>query len=106
MAEIVPPISEQLADISEVQENILTTLNLLLEANEAQSQMLADILAAAAQEPAPSPVAEALAALVAAVQGLADNQAALIAHIAELPASIGRQLESCLAERLTAAADT
>ena len=106
MAEIGPPISEQLADIREVQENILTTLNLLLEGIQAQSEMLADILAAAAQEPAPSPVAEALAALVAAVHGLADNQATLIAHIAELPATLGRQLEISLGERLTAVADT
>jgi hypothetical protein len=106
MAEIGPPISEQLADIREVQENILTTLNLLLEAIQAQSEMLADILAAAAQEPAPSPVAEALAALVATVQGLADNQATLITHIAELPATLGRQLEVSLGERLPAAADT
>jgi hypothetical protein len=105
MDDTIPSISERIADLQAVQQNMLTVLNLLLETNEAQTEMLADILAAASAETGPSPVADVLSALVAAVDRLTENQATLIAHVAELPAAIGRQFEISLREQSTATAD-
>jgi DNA repair exonuclease SbcCD ATPase subunit len=64
--------------------------------------MLAAILDAASQEAGPSPVAQALEALTAVVERLADNQAILITHVTELPEAIGRQFEASLKERAEA----
>ena len=68
LADTVTAIAEQLGEQREVQQNMLTVLNDLLEANLAQSEMLADILGAATQDTGPSPVAEALQALAGEVQ--------------------------------------
>jgi hypothetical protein len=68
--------------------------------------MLADILGAATQEAGPSPVAEALNALVAQVQQLDENQTALIVHLTELSEAMGRQFEASLTERFAAAGNT
>ena len=99
ISDTVTEVAEQLEEHRGVQQNILTILNSLLETNQAQTEMLAEILGAAQQEPGPSPVAEALEALVAAVQQLAENQAMLIAQVTELPEAIGRQFEISLHER-------
>jgi len=99
ISDSVTAVAEQLAEHKEVQQNILAVLNQLLETNQAQSEMLAEILGAASQEAGPSPIAQALEALVATVGRLADNQATLITHVAELPEAIGRQFEISLRER-------
>jgi hypothetical protein len=104
MSDTVTAVAEQLEEHRNVQQNILTVLNQLLETNEAQSEMLAEILGAASQEAAPSPVAQALEALVAMVERLAENQATLIGHVVELPEAIGRQFEISLRERAEAQA--
>jgi len=96
LAGAVTALAEQLAEHREVQQNILAVLNALLETNQAQSEMLADILGAASQEAGPSPVAHALEALAAQVQQMDENQTSLIAQVAELPEAIGRQFEASL----------
>jgi hypothetical protein len=75
---------------------MLTVLESLLETNQAQSEMIADILGAATQETGPSPVADALAAVVAQVQLLNENQAAMIAQMVALPDAIGQQFAASL----------
>ena len=96
LADTVTALAEQLTEQREVQQNILAVLNALLETNQAQSEMLADILGAASQEAGPSPVAHALEALAAQVQQMDENQTSLIARVAELPEAIGRQFEASL----------
>lgn len=96
IADTVTMIAEGLEEHREVQQNILTTLNALLETNQAQSEMLGEILGAASQEAGPSPVAEALEALVAVIERMDMNQTALIARVTELPEAMGRQFEASL----------
>lgn len=96
LSDTVTAFAEQLGVQGEVQQNILAVLNQLLEANQAQSEMLADILTAASEDVGPSPVAEVLHALAAQVQQLDDNQTSLIARVAELPEAVGRQFETSL----------
>jgi vacuolar-type H+-ATPase subunit I/STV1 len=96
LSDTVTAIAEQLGEQREVQQNILAVLSQLLEANQAQSEMLADILGAASEDAGPSPVAEALEALAAEVQQLDETQASLIARVAELPEAVGRQFEASL----------
>ena len=96
--DIVIAIEEQLGQHREVQQNILAVLNELLATNQAQSEMLAEILGAASQEAEPSPVAQALAALAARIQELDENQTNLIARVAELPEAVGKQFEASLKE--------
>ena len=104
LADTATALAEQLAEHREVQQNILAVLNALLETNQAQSEMLADILGAASQEAGPSPVAQALEALAAQVQQMDENQTSLIAQVAELPEAIGRQFETSLKDWSTATA--
>ena len=104
IADTVTSIAEQLEEHREVQQNILSVLTALLETNQAQSEMLAEILGAASQEAGPSPVAQALKALVAQVQQLDENQTSLIARVAELPEAVGRQFETSLEDWSTAMA--
>jgi hypothetical protein len=96
LADTVTAIADQMAEQKEVQQNILLVVGQLLETNRAQSEMLADILAAATQETGPSPVAEALEALAAQVQQMDANQASLITLVAALPEAIGQQFETGL----------
>ena len=96
LADTVTALAEQLAEHREVQQNILAVLNALLETNQAQSEMLADILGAATQDAGPSPLAQALEALAAQVQQMDENPTSLIAQVAELPEAIGRQFEASL----------
>jgi hypothetical protein len=102
IADTVSAIAEQLGQHREVQQNILAVLNALLATNQVQSEMLAEILGAASQEAGPSPVAQALVALAAQVQQMDENQASLIARLAELPEAVGRQFESSLKDWSTA----
>ncbi len=102
IADTVTAIAEQLEQHREVQQSILTVLNELLAVNQAQSEMLADILAAASQEAGPSPVAEGLAVLAARVQQMDANQTSLIVLVAELPEAVGRQFENNLQDWFTA----
>ena len=104
LADTVTALAEPLTEQREVQQNILAVLNALLETNQAQSEMLADILGAASQEAGPSPVAHALEALAAQVQQMDENQTSLIARVAELPEAIGRQFEASLKDWSTATA--
>ena len=104
MVDTMTAISGQLEEHREVQQTILAVLNELLAANQAQSEMLADILAAASEEAGPSPVAQALEALAARVERMDANQASLIALVADLPEAIGRQFETGLTAWSTAAA--
>jgi uncharacterized protein YhaN len=104
LADTVTALAEQLAEHREVQQNILAVLNALLETNQVQSEMLADILGAATQDAGPSPVAQALAALAAQVQQMDENQTSLIAQVAGLPEAIGRQFEASLKDWSTATA--
>jgi hypothetical protein len=104
IADTVTAIAERLAQHREVQQSILTVLNELLAADQAQSEMLADILAAASQEAGPSPVAQALEVLAARVQRMDENQMSLIALVAELPTAVGQQFEISLKGWSTAAA--
>ncbi len=82
----------------EMQQNILAVLNELLAANLAQTEMLAEILGAASQEAAPSPVAAALEVLAARIRQLDENQVALITRVTELPAAVGEQFAASLKE--------
>lgn len=99
ISENVAAVVERLGEHKEVQQNILVVLNQLLETNEAQSEMLAEIMAAASQEAGPSPVAEALNALVVSVERLVENQTILLERIVELPNAIGQQFEITLRDR-------
>jgi hypothetical protein len=74
LSDTVTAITEQLDEQREVQQNVLAVLNHLLETNRAQSEMLAEILGAAAQDARPSPVVEALEALVTQVEQMNENQ--------------------------------
>lgn len=96
IADTVTVISEQLGEQREMQQTILAVLNQLLETNQAQSEMLADVLTAATQDPGPSSLAQALEAVAAQVQQMDENQTSLIARVAELPEAIGRQFEASL----------
>ena len=102
LADTVTALAEQLGEQREVQQNVLAVLNALLETNQAQSEMLADILGAATQDAGPSPVAEALEALAAHIKLMDENQTSLIAQVAELPEAIGRQFETSLKDWSTA----
>ena len=104
IADTVTAITEQLEQHREVQQSILAVLNELLAVNQAQSEMLADILAAACEEAGPSPVAQALEVLAARVQQMDANQTSLIAFVAELPEAVGRQFETSLKDWSTATA--
>jgi len=96
-------IAEQLEEHREVQQTILAVLNELLAANQAQSEMLADVLAAASEEAGPSPVAQALEALAARMQQMDANQTSLITLVADLPGAVGQQFETSLKDWSTAA---
>ena len=96
LSDTVTAIAEQLGEQKEVQQTILAVLGQLLETNQAQSEMLSDILGAASQDVGPSPVAQALEALAAQVQQMDENQSGLIERMAELPEAIGRQFEASL----------
>ena len=96
ISDTVTSLAESMEEHRQAQQNILTVLDALLETNQAQAEMLADILKAASQEAGPSPVAEALRALVAVIERVDENQTTLIARVAELPEAIGRQLEASL----------
>ena len=104
LADTITALTEQLGEQREVQQNVLAVLNALLETNQAQSEMLADILGAASQEAGPSPVADALEALAAQVHQMDENQTSVIAQVAELPEAIGRQFETSLKDWSTATA--
>jgi hypothetical protein len=97
-------ITEQLEQHGEVQQSILAVLSELLATNQAQSEILADILAAASEEAGPSPVAEALEVIAARVRQMEENQTRLITLVADLPEAVGRQFEISLNDWSTAAA--
>jgi hypothetical protein len=96
IADTVTAIAEHLAEQRETQQTILAVLNELLAVNQAQSEMLADILAAASQEAGPSPVAQALEVLAGRVRQMEENQTTLIGLVAALPEAVGRQFETSL----------
>jgi vacuolar-type H+-ATPase subunit I/STV1 len=96
LTDTVTAIAEQLGEQKEAQQTILAVLSQLLETNQAQSEMLSDILGAASQDVGPSPVAQALEALAEQVQQMDENQSSLIERMAELPEAIGRQFETGL----------
>jgi hypothetical protein len=96
ISDTVTAFAEGLEEHRQVQQNILTVLDALLGTSQAQSEMLAEILGAASQEAGPSPVAQALEALVAVIERLDQNQTTLIARIAELPEAIGTQIVASL----------
>lgn len=98
ISDTVTATEEVVVGQGEVQRNILTVLNAVLDTCEAQTEMLTELLGAASQEAGPSPVAEALEALVAVMERINENQAILIGHVAELPGAIGRQFEASLRE--------
>ena len=102
ISDTLTAIAEQLDEQREVQQNVLTALNVLLETNRAQSEMLAEILGAATQDAGPSPVAVALEALATQVRQMDENQTSLIALVAELPEAVGRQFETSLKDWSTA----
>jgi len=102
LSETVTAIAVQLAERREVQQNILSVLEGLLETSQAQSEMLADILKAASEDTGPSPIAEALRVLAAHVQEMDEHQMTLIASMAELPEAIGRQFKTSLNEQSAA----
>jgi hypothetical protein len=99
ISDTVTAVAEQMEEHKEVQQNILTVLNQLIETNQAQSEMLAEILGAASQEAGPSPVAQALELLVAAIDRLTDTHTILISEVTALPEAIGRQFEISLREQ-------
>ena len=102
ISDTLTAIAGQLDEQREVQQNVLTVLNVLLETSRAQSEMLAEILGAASQDAGPSPVAVALEALAAQVRKMDENQTSLIALVAELPEAVGRQFETSLKDWTTA----
>jgi hypothetical protein len=104
ISDTVTAFAEGLEEHRQVQQNILTMLDALLETNQAQSEMLAEILGAASQEAGPSPVAQAREALVAVIERLDQNQTTLIARITELPEAIGGQIVASLQTMPAAAA--
>jgi hypothetical protein len=105
ISDTVDIIAGQLGEHREVQQNILSVLGHLLETNQAQSEMLGDILGAASQEVGPSPVAAALTDLATQVQQMGESHATLIGLVSDLPEAIGRQFEISL-RGLAAAKET
>ena len=104
ISDTVTAIEEEQGEQKQALSNILTILGLLLETNQAQSEMLTEILGAASQEAGPSPVAEALEALALRVRDMDNRQAVLIERVAELPLAIGQQFAESLRAGPTAAA--
>ena len=102
ISDTLTAIAGQLDEQREVQQNVLTVLNVLLETNRTQSEMLAEILGAASQDAGPSPVSVALEALAAQVRQMDETQTGLIALVAELPEAVGRQFETSLKNWSTA----
>ena len=102
ISDTLTAIAEQLDEQREVQQNVLTVLNVLLEANRAQSEMLAEILGAASQDAGPSPVAVALEALATQIRQMDENQTSLIALVAGLPEAVGKQFVTSLKDWSTA----
>ena len=106
ISDTVTEIAQGLEESRQVQQNILTALNLLIDSQGTHTEMLAEILGAAAQEAGPSPVAEALEALCGQVGHMDLNQAALIANVMGLPVAIGQQFEAALKETSAGTAET
>jgi pantothenate kinase len=91
ISDTVTSIAGHLQAHKQAQQEMLAVLGALLEVNQAQSEMLADIMAAASADTGPSPVAQALEALTARIEALDENQASLMASVADLPEAVGRQ---------------
>lgn len=68
-------------------------LRVMIDTQEAQSAMLAQILAAAVTPPGPSPVAEALRTLADRVEANTSAIGGMAAVMEGLPAAIGEALE-------------
>jgi DNA repair exonuclease SbcCD ATPase subunit len=102
ISDTVTSIAAQLDECKEVQQNMLAVLGQLLDVNQTQSEMLAEIMTAASQDAGPSPVGEALEALATSIRELDEHQALLITHVTELPDAIGKQFEISLRDRRAA----
>jgi hypothetical protein len=92
VAEAVKPLREDMAQLRDMQGNLLTGFNLMLDTLGAQTEMLAEILSAARQEQGPSEVAVALEQLTAAVQQNSDTIEALGTVLTALPGEIGAEI--------------
>ena len=89
-------IADTVTELREDQQNQLAVLARLVEVVETQTEMLAEILAAARQDAQPSDTAEQFAKLVDAVAENTEAVAALAAQMAELPAEIGAEVLNAL----------
>jgi cell division protein ZapA (FtsZ GTPase activity inhibitor) len=90
VAEAVKPLREDMAQLRDMQRNLLTGFNLMLDTLGAQTEMLAEILSAARQEQGPSEVAVALEQLTAAIQQNNDTLHTLGEALTALPGEIVR----------------
>jgi prefoldin subunit 5 len=89
LGQTVTAMREELSELRTTQNAVLATLTAVLAANEAQSEMLAEILRAARQEEGPSEVAQQLESLVAAVRLSTETIEFLAEQMAALPGEIG-----------------
>jgi hypothetical protein len=89
LGQAMTAMRQELGELRTTQSALLATLTALLAANEAQSEMLGEILRAARQEDGPSEVAQHLEALTAAVRHGAETVEALAAQMIALPEEIG-----------------
>jgi len=89
LGQSVTAMQEELSALRTTQNALLATLAALLAANEAQSEMLGEILRAARQEDGPSEVARQLEALIAAVRQGTETIDSLAEQMAALPGAIG-----------------
>jgi hypothetical protein len=92
IAEAVKPLRDDMAQLRDMQRNLLTGFNLMLDTLGAQTEMLAEILSAAHQEQGPSEVAKALEQLTAAVQQNNDTLHALGEALTALPGEISAEI--------------
>jgi cell division protein ZapA (FtsZ GTPase activity inhibitor) len=92
VADAVKPLRDDMAQLRDMQRNLLTGFNLMLDTLGAQTEMLAEILSAARQEQGPSEVAKALEQLTAAVQQNNETIEALGTVLTTLPGEIGAEI--------------
>lgn len=95
LAELTQRVSElqtQMEAVREGQQSVVAVLTLLVETNEAQSEMLAEILAAARQDQGPSETAQQLDVLTVAIRQNSDVIQGLAQQMAALPTEIGAEV--------------
>ena len=102
ISDTVTATGGKIDQLLERQEVLIAVLTRMSEDMRTQSEMLAEILGAASSDPEPSPVAELLAQLTAAVNENTRAVAEMSEELAEIPAEIGDAIVTAMAREANA----